>query len=214
MTRYFTSDQHFGHYSARFDRGIITFERTQFKTIQEHDEFMAQKFIQWSEKLQPQDELWVLGDWGDIHWLYLISQFKCRTHFVFGNHDCRADKELFEAAFDEVHDYPVYLSDKLVVSHEPVGTWDSCVNIHGHLHGSVLNKPNYLNASVHVANYNLVSEKNLSKIYAAIPKYCNRFLYEPWAADYKFTQPKKDVIMDKHNIIDLSASRVLQRIVK
>ena len=39
-----------------------------------------------------------------------------------------------------------------------------------------------------------------------------RFLYEPYAEMYKFTQPKEDVIMDKNGRIDLSASRLLQRI--
>ena len=39
-----------------------------------------------------------------------------------------------------------------------------------------------------------------------------RFLYEPYAEMYRFTQPKEDVIMDRDGRIDLSASRTLQRI--
>ena len=35
-------------------------------------------------------------------------------------------------------------------------------------------------------------------------------MYEPFAAWYRFTQPKEDVIMDQDNIIDLSASRMVQ----
>ena len=41
MARYFISDTHFGHYDSQTHRGIITFERTQFKTIQEHDKFLV-----------------------------------------------------------------------------------------------------------------------------------------------------------------------------
>ena len=30
MTNYYLSDLHFGHYNSQTNRGIITFERTQF----------------------------------------------------------------------------------------------------------------------------------------------------------------------------------------
>ena len=39
-------------------------------------------------------------------------------------------------------------------------------------------------------------------------------LYEPFADMYKFTQPKEDIIMDRNGYIDLSASRLLQKINK
>ena len=37
---YFSSDFHFTHWNGYSQRGIITFERNQFKTIQEHDQLI------------------------------------------------------------------------------------------------------------------------------------------------------------------------------
>lgn len=217
MTRYIISDTHFGHYDKDSQRGIITFERTQFKTIQEHDEAILQVFYHIAEKAKNGDEFWHLGDWGDLSYLWVINMLNdahMDTHFILGNHDAAADIPEFEKYFMEVHQYPVYLSNKLVFSHEPVGTWESVINVHGHLHGSIIDAPNYINASIHVTGYKPVTDKYISARYAKIPKWCMRFLYEPYADMYKFTQPKEDVIMDRNGHIDLSASRLLQKLHK
>ena len=215
--RYIISDTHFGDYNKDSQRGIITFERTQFNTIQEHDEFLSDMFREIGKKLKPGDEFWHLGDFGDISYLHVmnyIGQPYVKTHFIFGNHDKLENLFDFKTWFDEVHQYPVYLSHKLVFSHEPVGVWENVINVHGHLHGSVLNAPNYINASVHVTGYKPITDKYISSCYSKIPKWNMRFLYEPYANMYKFTQPKEDVIMDRDGRIDLSASRLLQKINK
>ena len=54
-----------------------------------------------------------------------------------------------------------------------------------------------------------ITDKMLSSAFGKIPKRDRRFLYEPWADIYQFTQKKEDVIYDKNRIIDLSASRVM-----
>ena len=215
MANYFTSDAHFGHYDLETNRGIITFERTNFMSIEEHDNFLMERWFSWSERLKREDRFWFLGDFGDLKYLYLFNLFNDKgieTHFLLGNHDNTADIPEIEKYVYQVHQYPVYLSNRLVVSHEPVGTWDSVINIHGHLHGSIIDKPNYINASIHVANYKLITEKNIANVYSKIPKWCMRFLYEPYADMYKFVQPKEDIIMDRNGKIDLSASRLLMKI--
>lgn len=131
---------------------------------------------------------------------------------ILGNHDAAASIPEFEKYFLEVHQYPVYVSNKLVFSHEPVATWDSVLNVHGHLHGSILNSPNYINASIHVANYNPITDKHIANAFSKLPKWNMRFLYEPYAEMYKFIQNKEDVIMDRNGRIDLSASRLLQKL--
>ena len=131
---------------------------------------------------------------------------------IRGNHDKLDTKASFEEVFDAVYDYPIYISNKWVLSHEPVAVYNDTINVHGHLHGSKLVDENHINASVHVVNYNMVSEKQINNVFGKLPKYTRRFLYEPFAADYVFLQPKEDVIMDKNGRIDLSASRLLQRL--
>ncbi len=221
---YFTSDTHFGHNSTWTDsngtvrnRGIITFERSQFKTIQEHDDYLVQVFINWSKRWAEGSTFWFLGDWGNLDYLWVIQLLKDNgiiTKMILGNHDSASDIPLFEKFFDEVYQYPIYVSQKLVLSHFPVAVYNDQINICGHLHGSKLKDINHVIASIHVANYKAISEKNVATIFQQLPKFNRRFLYEPWAADYVFTQPKEDVIMDKNGCIDLSASRLLQRINK
>lgn len=210
--RYFISDPHFGHYSESTNRGIITFERTQFDTIQEHDNWVREMFIQLAEKAKPEDEVWVLGDWGDTSALWVMDLFNCETFFVYGNHDSVSDLEKFKIHFDEVYQYPIYLSNKLVVSHIPVAVFEDQINVHGHLHGAILDSPNYICCSVHVANYKPITDQHINGQFAKLSKYNRRFLWEPFAHMMKFTQEREDVIKDKNGRIDLAASRVLQKL--
>lgn len=56
MTRYIISDTHFGHHNSKTNRGIITFERYQFKTIQEHDLYVSEVIKNIANKIKPGDE--------------------------------------------------------------------------------------------------------------------------------------------------------------
>lgn len=212
---YFVSDFHFSHGSD--DYGIITFERTQFKTIIEHDEFIAGRIKSWAKQLTDKDDLWVLGDFGQVNertlgYMRPLLNKGVNLHFLYGNHDREENYGDFETAFHYVHRYPVFLSNKLVVSHIPQNTWSSQINIHGHLHSSCLNSKNHINVSIDVTNYNLVSEKFIQNRFSEVDKYSMRFLYEPFAHMYHFTQSKADVVVDSQNNIDLAASRVLQKL--
>ena len=212
---YFSSDFHFNHFNG--SRGIITFERFQFKTIEEHDQYLINTITNWSKHWAEGSTFWYLGDWGNTDFLWvmdLLLNAGVKCYFIYGNHDSLADKKKFENFFDAVYEYPVYISQKLVLSHFPVATYNDTINVHGHLHSSRIQDINHINANIHVANYQPISEKQLAATFSKLPKYTRRFLYEPWAANYQFTQNKEDVIMDRNGNIDLSASRLLQKINK
>ena len=214
--RYFFSDLHMGH------KDVINFERHQFKTIEEHDNYigtiinqLANKIAKTKIKTMRQDEVWILGDYGSIDYLYFIDWLKragAKTYFVYGNHDKKSNLNIFKKYFDEVYLYPVYLSQKLVVSHYPVAIYPDSINLHGHLHGAQLQDLNHICVSMHVINYRPITDRYVDTIYGRLPKFTRRFLYEPWAADHQFTQPKDDVITDFNGNIDLSASRLWQKI--
>ena len=211
--RYFISDLHFGHYWN--GRGIINFERTQFKSIEEHDAYIEAVISNLCHKLKPGDEVWNLGDFGSLTKLYTTDWIKAtgaKAYFLYGNHDRQSDLSQFEHYFDQVFLYPVYLSQKLVVSHYPVAVWPDSVNVCGHLHSAKLQDLNHVCVSIHVINYQPITDRNLDTVFSRLPNFTRRFLYEPWAKDYQFIQPKEDVIMDPNGVIDLSASRLLQKL--
>lgn len=76
------------------------------------------------------DTLIHLGDVGNPEYL---DSLKCHKVLVMGNHDCR---EKCDRYFDEIYDGPLYISKKILLSHEKVHAWGA-VNIHGHEHHKV-----------------------------------------------------------------------------
>lgn len=207
--RYFVSDPHFNH------RRVIEFERTQFKTIEEHDEFLRRKFLEWAKKVKPQDEFYVLGDWGDVDFLSLMKYFNCKTIMVAGNHDNFSDKAKFEEYFDEVHWYPYFISQKILVSHYPENVWPTQINIHGHLHGMKIADNNHICCSLNDINYNPVTDKQIQTAFSKLRDFQMRFLYEPYSyvLPQQLTKSKtrNDLVTSPDGYIDVSASRLLQK---
>lgn len=219
MTWMCTSDWHFNHCNDANTGGILKFERgDKFATIQEHDKYIVDLVRRWLKKLHKDDTFYFLGDFGrptdDIFYelFYIFKTAKCRKVAIRGNHDHEAETAQLKQLFDEVYDYPIWISNRIILSHFPCAVWKDQLNIHGHLHGSVLDSPNHLCASLHVANYQPINSHIANGCLGRLPKYNRRFLWEPWADKYRFTQKKEDVVYDKDKIIDLSASRILQRL--
>ena len=216
-----TSDWHFGHANDVNTKGILAFERgNKFNTIQEHDKYITECIEKWLHKLAPEDTFYFLGDFGRPNsktlseLVRIFVEAKCHKVAIRGNHDHETETEIMKTLFDEVYDYPVYISNRIVLSHFPCNVWKDQINIHGHLHGSVLNSPNHVCASIHVAQYQPINNHIINGCLGRLSKYNRRFLWEPWADKYQFTQKKKDVVYDKDGNIDLAASRVIQRLVQ
>lgn len=213
---WFISDTHFGH--DRVDetgqhQGIIAFERTKFKTIQDHDSYIQEHLITWAKTHANSDcVLYHLGDFGNWReniWLIsAIQDYGIEVNFMVGNHDRMRDVEKYASYFDNVYTIPQYICERVIISHEPqfpapVGV----INVHGHLHGAILDSDQHINASIGVIHYNPISGKMINKRLAAIPKANYKFLREPYADKYIFTTPKTEVVMlPGTNKIDLPAS--------
>ena len=111
------------------------------------------------------DTLIHLGDVGNASYLDEISGYKV---LLTGNHDIKAK---VEDHFNEVYTGPLYISDRILLSHEPIyGVEEFCINIHGHCHGAKYEEYRHINLASDVANFtvfNLGVEINrglLSKI--------------------------------------------------
>lgn len=207
MANYFVSDLHFSH------PNIINWERNQFKTIEDHDIFLISKLRTWANKYSPDDTLYILGDWGDISYLYLMRDFNCRTVFIAGNHDRLEDKSKFEEVFDEVYWHPIYLSERIIVSHYPQAVYPYQLSIHGHLHGMIVNDPHYITCSANDINYNPITDRQIQSAFGRIDKMKIKFLWEPWADNLKLNNPlkKNELVCGPDGMIDVSASRLLQK---
>lgn len=105
------------------------------------------------------DTLICLGDVGDPK---LFAKIKSYKVLVMGNHDETASR--FEPYFDEIYTGPIWIAEKLVLSHEPLclesGITKNPIafNIHGHDHsGEYYNDDYHLNLAQNVYGYEPLS---------------------------------------------------------
>jgi calcineurin-like phosphoesterase family protein len=130
---YFTSDTHFG------DPRVLRIDKRPFKTAAAHDEALISF---WNEVVQPEDELWHLGDFargGRARVMELLSVLNGRKHLIIGNND---GPETVEAAgWASVQHYAEITigGHLLILCHYPFRTWNKMgkksINLHGHSHG-------------------------------------------------------------------------------
>ena len=159
---YFYADPHFGDEDMKEIRKNYITDEEQIKRI--------------NSKVSKNDTIVILGDIGNIDWVKKIRGYKV---LIQGNHDVGAtkyervvlevwdeEKEKFivkdNHLFDEVYEGCLLISDKIILSHEPV-RFDYAFNIHGHVHdGKNLGK-RYLNVCAENIDYTPVCLKDLIK---------------------------------------------------
>ena len=99
------------------------------------------------------DTLLLLGDIGNPKYM---EQLKCYKVLILGNHDQSATK--FRPYFDEIYTGPLIISDKIILSHEPLIQMPYLFNIHGHDHAKWhSNGFNRLNVCSNVIDYTPIS---------------------------------------------------------
>lgn len=203
--KYFTSDPHWGH------KNTIKWGRPQFQNVDEMNKFLVKKHQEWAKKLKPEDQFWCLGDIFSHDFLWVYRLFNCKTVLLLGNHDRHEDVEKFKQYFDEVYEYPVYISDKVCVSHVPQAVFDDQINIYGHLHYNVIDKINYVSACLEPNDYQLVSEKRIQSKFSKMPKYTRKHLEAPYTEWEKvLCRPENDLILTPDKHIDVSAMRAIK----
>jgi calcineurin-like phosphoesterase family protein len=81
-----------------------------------------------NSKVGRKDTLIILGDIGNEQMCRYLRGHKV---LVMGNHDKGASK--YADLFDEIYEGPVFIGEKLLLSHEPI-ILPFAFNIHGHVH--------------------------------------------------------------------------------
>ncbi len=103
------------------------------------------------------DTLIHLGDVGDPSYFGSVKAYKV---LLLGNHDETAGK--FQPYFNEIYTGPLFIAEKILLSHEPVyGLEKWCVNIHGHNHSGSSFSNSHLNVASNVCGFTPV---NLGKL--------------------------------------------------
>lgn len=99
---------------------------------------------------------------GDVGAPEYVKEIKARKKIlILGNHDA---KGAYTKYFDEIYSGPIFIAEKILLSHEPVYGLEWCLNIHGHDHNGV--EPykegcNHINLAANVCGY---TPLNLGKI--------------------------------------------------
>lgn len=171
---YFISDLHLGH------EKIIEFERTDFRSIQEHDDYIIAQLKK--RMYSGNDTLYILGDIGR-NW-HRLREINAKKVLIRGNHDTMRKADLLEI-FDEVYDYPIYYNKRILLSHYPHPVEPHVLNLHGHLHGAILKKTNqFINLSAHMCAYQPLSAKKANVLAMKLGTTKRGYMEEWYADDY------------------------------
>ncbi|HVJ51287.1 MAG TPA: metallophosphoesterase [Aliidongia sp.] len=140
MTRFFTSDTHFGH------GGAMALYRRPFASVAAMDAAMIEN---WNRTVGPEDEIWHLGDFairprqGRI--AELLGQLNGIKHLITGNND---PAEALEASgWTSVGAYAELMEEgrRVVLCHYAFRTWrdmaKGAIDLHGHSHGRLAGLP-------------------------------------------------------------------------
>lgn len=139
MTKWITSDLHFGH------ANIMKFcpvTRAGFTDVAD----MREKMIkEWNSNVAPEDETFILGDFAFLpakDAVDILRRLNGTKILIKGNHDRKLLKDPgFRGCFEEVHsDWIGTINGTYVhMYHFPVMEWDQmhrgAVHFHGHVHG-------------------------------------------------------------------------------
>lgn len=102
-----------------------------------------------------------LGDVGEKKYIeWIKAKYKV---LILGNHDARG---AYKDVFNEVFSGPLFIAQKILLSHEPITGLPFCLNIHGHDHSGVVHFPDdckHLNLAANVCGYTPINLGDLIK---------------------------------------------------
>jgi calcineurin-like phosphoesterase family protein len=144
---WFTADTHFGH------AGALALYRRPFASVAEMDAAIVER---WNETVQPDDDVWHLGDFalriGTEACAELLRSLNGRKHLVTGNNDPPEIAGLGEWASVQAYAEITVDARRLVLCHYAFRTWNGmakgALNLHGHSHGRLKKLPRQTDVGV------------------------------------------------------------------
>lgn len=151
------SDTHFGH------SNIIKNCNRPFKSSEEMDEIIIQN---WNNVVKDQDTIYHLGDVYFSNSSNFQYRLKGRKRLILGNHDNGKDQTLHKM-FEKISVWRMFPEFKILLTHVPVfedtilNHPKLLLNVHGHIHEKVIDKPHYRNVSVEQIDYTPINIEEL-----------------------------------------------------
>lgn len=109
------------------------------------------------KKIFRPDTMIHLGDVGNPEYL---NHLNCYKVLVLGNHDWTATK--YKPYFDEIYTGPLFIGEKILLSHEPIDLGNIAFNFHGHDHNPKnIGDSHHMNLAANVVQY---EPANLGKL--------------------------------------------------
>ena len=165
MEKYIISDTHFNH------ANIIKYCNRPFNDIDD----MNKKLIEyWNDTVTNEDIIYHLGDFllgSKYDLIDIVSKLKGHIYLVRGNHDRLPVSVYAEMGIVVLKNPPIKVDDyKYLLTHRPLSNMrivDDYINIHGHIHNTVLSKKynsdNHINVSCDVTEYRPLLLKKIKK---------------------------------------------------
>jgi len=131
--KFYTSDLHLFH------NNIIKYCNRPCADIWEMHELIVNGL---NEKVQPNDELFILGDvsfYGGEKVQKILERINGQKHFIIGNHDAKNMKNW--SGWKSVNHYLEIKDEKqkVILCHYPIESWNGMahgsIHLHGHRHG-------------------------------------------------------------------------------
>lgn len=188
MTRWFTSDEHYGH------ANVISLCARPFRDV----EHMTEELIaRHNARVMPTDEVWHLGDfcWKERLVAPVLGRLNGRHYLVVGNHDTchpmhrkheKAQRRYLDAGFLKVLPWSfLELGGTRVLLHhmpytsdgrhdEKYAEWrpkyEGLPLLHGHVHQSWKTQRHMVNVGVDVWDYAPVSQEEIEAALAEMPR--------------------------------------------
>lgn len=165
MNKLFLSDTHFNHGK------IIEWGRTQFKTIEEHDEVLIDNI---NKTCSPNDILYHPGDVVmnvnenniDEVLKRTLGRIHCKIYVALGNHDTDQKIRKYYDYVDKIQQS--YDLKQFCVSHFPLYETDIQRfkrSVHGHVHENTIPDPRYFNVCCENVNYTPISYEEIIKTF-------------------------------------------------
>ncbi|MBQ0014717.1 MAG: hypothetical protein KBS82_05270 [Oscillospiraceae bacterium] len=153
-TIYFYSDPHFSDDEMKYIRKNYIGDDEQVHAI--------------NKKVGKNDTIIFLGDIGNVEFIRKIRGYKI---LIMGNHDSGSsnyirtldENNMDNHLFDEVYEGPLCVSEKIILSHEPIDI-PFMLNIHGHDHSNwTFQDNNHWNVCAENIGYTPISIKEIIK---------------------------------------------------